>query len=239
MIDSINALLERTQRTLSMERGFTSVAAHELRTPLAGLRAQAQIASTATSQQELQESLTAVMSCVDRVGHLLDQLLDLARVESLTLESGSRPPSVDVERMYNHVMVEYDPIARNRDVRVESKFAAKELPARELGVLLLLRNLVGNAIRYTPAGGGVQVSTERDEDSYTLTVDDSGPGIPPESRQKVFERFQRLGRLDDGGVGLGMSIVQSVVEVHRATIRLLDSPLGGLRVQVRFSATPA
>ena len=110
----------------------------------------------------------------------------------------------------------------------------RRIVAMELGMLLLLRNLLGNAIRYTPAGGQISVSTHRNGDSVTLTVDDSGPGIPPESRGRVFERFDRLGVQGDEGVGLGMSIVQSVVVAHHAMIRLLESPLGGLRVQVHF-----
>ena len=214
MISSINALFERINKTLSLERGFTAVAAHELRTPLAGLRAHAQIAATARSPEELAESLAAVMVGVDRAAHLLDQLLDLARMESVVGDLGS--------------------LASRRGLRIESDFMEERIVAMELGMLLLLRNLLGNAIRYTPTGGRVNVSTRREGAAITLTVDDSGPGIPLESRERVFERFDRLGAIGDEGVGLGMSIVQSVVVAHQAMIRLLESPLGGLRVQVHF-----
>ena len=111
--------------------------------------------------------------------------------------------------------------------------------AMELGMLLLLRNLLGNAIRYTPVGGRVVISTRREGGEIALTVDDSGPGIPVESRARVFERFERLDARGGDGVGLGMAIVQSVVVAHRAIIRLLESPLGGLRVQVRFPSAEA
>ena len=104
-------------------------------------------------------------------------------------------------------------------------------------MLLLLRNLLGNAFRYTPDGGRVVISTQREGAEIALTIDDSGPGIPADSRERVFERFYRLGARGGDGVGLGMSIVQSVVVAHHAIIRLLESPLGGLRVQVRFPAT--
>lgn len=234
MIQSINSLFERINKTLSLERGFTAVAAHELRTPLAGLRAQAQIAATARSPQELAEALAAVMTGVDRAAHLLDQLLDLARMESVASDAERLRKSVDIVQVYENVVSDLGSLASRRGLRLESDFMERRIIAMELGMLLLLRNLMGNAIRYTPAGGQVSVSTHRDSDSITLTVDDSGPGIPPESRGRVFERFDRLGAQGDEGVGLGMSIVQSVVVAHHALIRLLESPLGGLRVQVRF-----
>ena len=234
MITSINALFERINKTLSLERGFTAVAAHELRTPLAGLRAQAQIAATARSPAELAEALALVMVGVDRASHLLDQLLDLARMESVATEADRMRKSVDIAKVYESVVGDLGNLASRRGLRIKSDFMEERIVAMELGMLLLLRNLMGNAIRYTPAGGLVNVSTRREGTTITLTVDDSGPGIPPESRERVFERFDRLGAVGDEGVGLGMSIVQSVVVAHHAMIRLLESPLGGLRVQVHF-----
>jgi signal transduction histidine kinase len=234
MIQSINSLFERINKTLSLERGFTAVAAHELRTPLAGLRAQAPIAATARSPEELAEALASVMTGVDRAAHLLDQLLDLARMESVASDAERLRQSVDIVRVYESVVSDLGSLASRRGLRLESDFMERRIVAMELGMLLLMRNLLGNAIRYTPAGGHVSVSTHRDGDSITLTVDDSGPGIPPESHGRVFERFVRLGAQGDEGVGLGMSIVQSVVVAHQALIRLLESPLGGLRVQVQF-----
>lgn len=234
MIQSINSLFERINKTLSLERGFTAVAAHELRTPLAGLRAQAQIAATARSPQELAEALAAVMTGVDRAAHLLDQLLDLARMESVASDAERLRKSVDVVQVYESVVSDLGSLASRRGLRLESDFMERRIVAMELGMLLLMRNLLGNAIRYTPVGGQISVSTHRESESVTLTVDDSGPGIPPESHGRVFERFERLGAQGDEGVGLGMSIVQSVVIAHHALIRLLESPLGGLRVQVKF-----
>ena len=234
MIGSINALFERINAALSLERGFTAVAAHELRTPLAGLRAQAQIAATAQSPEELAEALTAVMTGVDRASRLLDQLLDLARIESMSNEEERLRTWVDVTRVYESVMTDLGPQAATRELRLNSNFSEGRIQGMELGVVLLMRNLLGNAIRHSPPGGTIAVSTHRGDDSITLTIDDAGPGIAPESRQRVFERFYRLSKTQGDGVGLGMSIVQSVVEAHRAIIQLLESPLGGLRVQVQF-----
>jgi signal transduction histidine kinase len=234
MITSINALFERITVAMSLERGFTAVAAHELRTPLAGLRAQAQIASTATSPEELSESLDAVMTGVDRSARMLDQLLDLARIESMMNEADRLSTWVDVAHVYKNVMSDLAPQAAKRALHMDPQFGEYRIHGMELGVVLLMRNLMANAIRHSPDGGTIAISTQREHDSITLTIDDAGPGIAPEARQQVFERFYRLNKTQGEGVGLGMSIVQSVVEAHRAIIRLLESPLGGLRVQVEF-----
>jgi signal transduction histidine kinase len=234
MIDSINALFERITVAMSLERGFTAVAAHELRTPLAGLRAQAQIAATAQSPEELTESLEAVMTGVDRAARMLDQLLDLARIESMMNEAERLSTWVDVAHVYRGVMSDLAPQAAKRAVRMDPRFDENRIHGMELGVVLLMRNLMANAIRHSPTGGTIAIHTQRELDAVTLTIDDAGPGIAPEARQQVFERFYRLNKAQGEGVGLGMSIVQSVVEAHRAIIQLLESPLGGLRVQVRF-----
>ena len=99
---------------------------------------------------------------------------------------------------------------------------------------MLMRNLIANAVLYCPPGGRVEVSTSVQGEDVILVVDDSGPGIPPAARMHVFERFNRLGRVGVEGVGLGLSIVAQVAQMHRAKVELLDSPLGGLRAQVTF-----
>jgi signal transduction histidine kinase len=239
MIESINALFERINKTLSMERGFTAVAAHELRTPLAAWRAHARVAASARSPEELGEALAAAMAGVDRSAHMIDQLLDLARMESVVSEADRLRKSVDIVQVYADVLNDLGNLATRRGLQLDADFMEDRIVAMELGIVLLLRNLLGNAIRYTPEGGKITVSTRREGEPVTLTVDDSGPGIPPESRVRAFERFDRLGLQSDEGVGLGMSIVQSVVVAHRAMIRLLESPLGGLRVQVQFPRNQA
>jgi two-component system OmpR family sensor kinase len=109
----------------------------------------------------------------------------------------------------------------------------------ELGLQLLLHNLLVNAIRYTPVGGRIEIGCARDSQAILLTVDDSGPGIPASQHAQAFQRFNRLGRVDAHGVGLGLSIVQAVAHAHNAVVHLRESPLGGLRAEVRFPAPPA
>jgi signal transduction histidine kinase len=237
IIQSINTLFERIERTLSLERGFTAVAAHELRTPLAGLRAQAQIAGSASTPEELSEALAAVMLGVDRAAHLLNQLLDLARVDSLSGDPARLAQPIDIRQAFEAVMDDLGQVASKRNLKLSWQFDAPRLHAVDTGLILLLRNALANAFRHTPIGGQVEVSTTAAEDGIVLRIDDSGPGIAEADRERAFERFGRLGASDSDGVGLGMSIIQSVVVAHRAMIRLLHSPLGGLRMEIHFPAT--
>lgn len=239
MIDSINALFNRFRQALTVEREFTAIAAHEMRTPLAGLRAQAQLAtSLAASPHELSAALRGLMSGIDHASHLLDRLLDLARIDGLAAGGGHVLGSVHLETLYRNVMAELGPAAAERDLTLKTRFAVGELPAAELGMYLLMHNLLANAIRFTPAGGRIEIGSARHSQVILLTVDDSGPGIPANQHAEAFQRFNRLGRVDPHGVGLGLAIVQSVAQAHHAVVRLLDSPLGGLRAEVRFPATP-
>ncbi len=236
MIGAINGLLGRIGDAMSVERGFTAVAAHELRSPLAGLRAQAQLASMCTSDGERNEALAAVMQGVDRCSHLLEQLLDLTHSEAL--EPGEKWTEVEIERALEYALADLRREIERRRVRLTVRLEAQRVHAVEWGVVLLLRNLLSNAIRHTPEGSAVEVSSSRQSAGVLLTVDDAGPGIPPALRARAFERFERLGRNDAYGVGLGLSIVRSIVQSQAATIHLVDSPLGGLRVQVLFGSQP-
>jgi signal transduction histidine kinase len=233
-LGAIDMLFARVGRALSSERQFTAVAAHEMRTPLAGLRAHAQLASAARDDAELQESLQAVRSGVDRVSHLLDQLLDLARLDALPAGSVPQRVRVHFSDVYQAAMVDVGLQAFDKRTWVSARFDVEEIYGHRGALSMLLRNLLANAILYSPEGGRVEVCCAAHEGGIALTVDDAGPGIRQADRQNAFERFNRLGQSRVNGVGLGLSIVLSVVELHGARIRLLDSPLGGLRVQVDF-----
>ena len=235
ILQSIDTLFGRVGHALSTERRFTSVAAHEMRTPLAGLRAQSQLASTARDEHERQEALSLVRVGVDRASYLLDQLLDLARIEALPAEGTVAIERVRFVDVCRDVMTDLAPRAEAKGVTVDVQAPADTLPAHRFALSVLLRNLLANAIAHSPAGGRVEVKLAARADAIELTVDDAGPGIAPAHRERAFERFERLGQTRAQGVGLGLSIVLSVVELHRAQIRLLDSPLGGLRVLVIFA----
>lgn len=240
MLDSINGFISRAGHALSTERGFTAVAAHEMRTPLAGIRARAQMAMKAASPREASDSLRLLIESVDHASHLQTQLLDLARADVLASDQG--PVSihlVDLRDVYQAVLSDLGHVASERNLVLTERFEVFEVRAARLSIHLLMHNLLSNAIRYTPQGGQIEISSTGNGDTATLTVDDSGPGIPKNQREQAFERFNRLGRFDELGVGLGLSIVQSVALAHRTAVQLLESPLGGLRVQVRFKPQAA
>jgi two-component system OmpR family sensor kinase/two-component system sensor histidine kinase QseC len=235
---SLETMFQRVRNAISVERRFTSVAAHEMRTPLAGLRAQAQLACSANDPGETQDALNSVIVGVDRAAHLLNQLLDIAKIETLSKESSLEFREVWFNDVYAQLLVDLERSARERGIVLTHDFAADCVWAQPLGMLLVMRNLLANAILYSPRGGTVHVSTRAQDEAVVLTVDDSGPGIPPQDREHAFERFNRLGATSSHGVGLGLAIVLMVVEWHGAKVTLLDSPLGGLRSQVTFQLGP-
>jgi signal transduction histidine kinase len=235
VIDAMNSLFLRTGNAISMEQRFTSMAAHELRTPWAGIRAQAQLARTAQTEGELQSALQALIRGVDRASHVFDQLFDLARLESMGNDITSKFQVVKVSTSFQQVLEEVRSLAESKEVTVASRFVAEEVRGIDFIIYLMLRNLVSNAILYAPKGGRVDVFTQEQGQHLILTVDDSGKGIPTHAREKAFERFNRLDQHGADGVGLGLSIVAQVVSLLRAKIQLLDSPLGGLRVQVTLN----
>jgi signal transduction histidine kinase len=241
MIASINKLFARIEHTLSQERGFTATAAHELRTPLAALRLQAQVASRAKNETDRNQALNALMECVDRASYLLDQLLTLARLDDLLTKSAQHKP-IAMQRLFDQMMLDIGPQAALKDIRFRAQFNVPHIHAIESALSMMLRNLISNAVRYTPRGGSIIVSTSQVADGIILTVEDSGPGIAREERERVFERFYRLthGRASStDGVGLGLTIVRSVALAHKASIALNDSSLGGLKVSVTFPLAEA
>lgn len=234
ILRSMDTLFERMGQALNAERRFTSMAAHEMKTPLAGIRAQAQLAARADTMQDSQEALGALIVGVDRSAHMLDQLLDIARIETISCAGDVALRPVDLAAVVRDVSEDLAPLAAARNAVVMADLQARRVHGHGFGLYLAVRNLMVNAIRHGHEHVQVRVSVSRQGDDVVLHVDDSGPGISPTDRQKAFERFNRLGLQHSEGVGLGLSIVLMVVELHAARIQLLDSPLGGLRVQIAF-----
>ncbi|MFO1328947.1 MAG: ATP-binding protein [Rubrivivax sp.] len=233
---TLNDHLVRAAERLSRESGFTALAAHELRTPLAALRMQAQVALRAPDAARRDAQLRALLATVDRCDHLIGQLLTLARLEQ---EAGARAP-VDLRALVATVLDELEGQhpGRAQAIEVDGPPAMVDGWAFALGVLL--RNLLDNALTHAGASAEVRVQLAAHAGGVELCVDDAGPGIAPEARARAGERFVRLGGATGGrGVGLGLSIVRAVAAAHGADVELLDSPLGGLRVRVRFAAPAA
>ncbi len=233
MVAAVNHLFGRIERAFHHERGFTAVAAHEMRTPLAALRVQAQVAIRCRDAADRTEALRDLMLNVDRCAHLLDQLLTLARLDDVESVNARKRP-VRVADITAEALADVSAEAERRDIDISTSLAAAEISADPFGLQTLLRNLVANAVRYSPEGGQVRIESRREGDAVVLRVDDSGPGIAEADRERAFDRFQRLRQDRSGGVGLGLSIVQTVVKAHGATIRLGVAALGGLSVEVRL-----
>lgn len=233
MAAALNRLLMQVNQLLDQEKRFIADAAHELRTPLAVLRIHAQNALEAPDAGDRDEALRQLAGGVDRATRVVAQLLTLARLDpnSVRLSMGN----LDLLAFLRGELAELTPLALNRqqDLILEAGEGGNyQLIADAPSLGILLQNLISNAVQYTPAGGCIQVHLLADAQALVLQVQDSGPGVPANMRERLFERFFRLG--EGQGAGLGLSIVRRVVELHQGSISLEDSPLGGLQVSVRL-----
>jgi two-component system, OmpR family, sensor kinase len=230
---SLNALLARLDSALGAQRRFTADAAHELRTPLAALKLQLDVARRASDQPARTAAYDDLDAGVERAAHLVDQLLTLARIEPEAL--ATRAVDCDLAEIAKETIVARGALAAKRHIDLG---LARETPVRVRGdpasLAILLSNLLDNALRYTPEGGKIDVALDNDGGRAVLTVVDNGPGIPPEERARVFDRFFR-GDDREPGSGLGLSIVKRIADAHHAAIEL-DAPErgNGLVVTVRF-----
>jgi signal transduction histidine kinase len=235
---ALNGLLARHAEVLSRERRFTADAAHELRTPLAALRAQAQVAARAASDGERRRALDKLQVSIDRTAHLISQLLALAR-----LEPGSDLGTGQVmhPRAVVDLVVEgLAQAARDKRVSIAVLGGVDHLIGSSEALYLLVRNLLENSIRNVGQGGHVALEVKQVADTVVLTVSDDGPGIPSEERARAFQRFYRVPGGASGGSGLGLSIVARVVQLLGGSIELAAPPSGtGLLVTVRLPAQPA
>lgn len=232
LVDSLNGLLTRLDNALENERRFTADAAHELRTPLAALKIQAQVAQRSTLEDERRHALRQVVEGVDRATHMVEQLLTLAR-----LDPGAAPPRMEnlaLRALAVECAATLAPQAMDKSVEISVAEGAASVVGHAAMLAILLRNLVDNAIRYTPSGGWVRLEVRQEATQAVLEVCDSGAGIPPEERAQVVRRFYRVLGSGEEGSGLGLSIVQRIAELHGATVALGQSAAGGLAVRVSF-----
>ena len=237
LVAALNELLGRLRAALERERAFMADAAHELRTPLTALHLQVGMLTRASSEGEREAAMSTLAAGVQRAIHLVEQMLVLARQEP---RADSPRVPVRLDELARGIVAELVPLADAGHIDLG---VAAAQPATITGdpdaVRTLLRNLVDNAVRYTPAGGRVDVTAESTPGSARLTVTDDGPGIPPEERTRVFDRFHRRAGTAPPGSGLGLAIVKAIAEAHGATVSLAPGPSGkGLAVTVVFPAQP-
>jgi len=233
LIEALNAYMERVRAQMAAQRRFIANAAHQLRTPLALLSTQASYALRETAADQRQEALVALQASSGKLARLAEQLLTLSRAEP-----GSRRPRadrIDLTEAARHVLETQAPAAIKRDIDLGLE---ENGPVPVIGDGTMLRemivNLVDNALRYSRPGGSVTVRLATQDGIAELTVSDAGPGIPPEEREHVFERFYRLAGSAEEGSGLGLAIVREVVENAGGSVTLGDAAAGGLKVEVRL-----
>jgi two-component system OmpR family sensor kinase len=244
LVQALNGLLLRLGQTLAAQRTFIADAAHELRTPLTAVHLQAQLAERATTDAERRKALADLKSGLERATRLSEQLLTLARAEPGVDGGEVTSQAIDLAVLAREVIEELAPLAAHRgiDLGLSEAREARVRGDRE-ALRTLLSNLVDNALRYTGAGGRVDVATGPDGERVALLVRDNGPGIAPEERTRVFDRFYRGPPAGDAGVrgsGLGLAIVKRIADRYGATIELGPGIDGvGLGVSVRFPAAAA
>ncbi len=236
MIEALNGLFLRVHNALENERRFTANAAHEMRTPLAALKTQAQAAQLDADNKKFMPFLSNIINGVDRATHLLEQLLTLARADAQQSEIVLQQQA-DLHVVTLNAVSAMSEQARESEIDLKMEDATGPIYIRGDGdaISILLRNLIDNAIRYTPAGGEVVVKLEQDKSSVRLVVADTGKGVPPEMQAIMFQRFQRGASNGAQGSGLGLSIVKQITDLHRADISITDRADGhGLIVTITF-----
>lgn len=237
LVGEMNGLLTRLSDAWDALTHFTADAAHELRSPLAALRLQAQSLQRAPDDATRAIATERLLAGIDRATRLVEQLLALARQEGAG--EGAELVSLDLTALARNALADAEPEAARHAIALtlDAPTAHVVLRADEAALAVLLRNLLGNALRHTPPGGQVRVGVREEASVIDLTVEDSGPGIAPDERARVLDRFYRVPGTPGHGSGLGLAIVRAIAERHGAALTLDASPtLGGLRVMLRWPA---
>ncbi|MBI5331510.1 MAG: sensor histidine kinase N-terminal domain-containing protein [Betaproteobacteria bacterium] len=236
LIDALNTLLARLGATLENERRFTADAAHELRTPLAALKIQAEVARASEPGADQRHALNQVVTGVDRATRLVEQLLRLARLDPLQGLAGAQPTAL-------HSLLEEVAGEASERARARGQSVGIHLPDAPIAVLgdadmlrVALRNLLENALRYTPAGGEIEVGAGRMHGAPRLWVADNGPGVAQEELARLSERFYRGSEVTAEGSGLGLAIVQRIAELHGARLVLANRAAGGFEAALAWNA---
>ncbi|HMQ72511.1 MAG TPA: ATP-binding protein, partial [Rubrivivax sp.] len=255
LVAAINDLLQRLDRSMTTQRQFLADAAHQLKTPLAGLRMQAELAERQIDRGEgdaltLKHALQQIALSSQRSAHMVNQLLAMARAENRDA-AAVRADDVDLAELTVDTVRDFVPLAL--DKRIDLGYEGPERGAMLRGQPVLLReavrNLVDNALRYTPAGGTVtaRVTTDPFGQVLVLQVEDNGPGIPPAERESVFRPFYRALGTEVDGSGLGLSIVREIASQHGAALTVDDAqpaarargePSPGALFTLRFPLQP-
>jgi two-component system OmpR family sensor kinase len=235
LVQELNLLFGRVKTAFETQQHFVADAAHELRTPLAALKLQVQSLERSDNPEARMVAVRRLTAGIERATRLVEQLLVLARQEA-SATGGVARREVDLAEMARRAVADLVGLAQAKGVDLglyQAEAASVEGQPEALGILL--RNLVDNAVKYTPGGGTVDISVRKVAGAVQLAVEDSGPGIPPEERERVFDRFYRVPGSEAAGSGLGMAIIKAIADRHGAKLTLGQSErLGGLCATVTF-----
>ncbi|XYJ11726.1 ATP-binding protein [Telluria sp. B2] len=240
LVHELNLLFGRVKTAFDAQQHFVADAAHELRTPLAALRLQAQSLDRADTPEARKTAVARLTAGIDRATRLVEQLLVLARQEASAADGAACRP-VDLAELVRRTVGDLAGLAQAKQIDLGLQHADEvSIEGQPDALHILLRNLVENAVKYTPGGGTVDIAVRHEKDAAVVIVEDSGPGIPPEERERVFDRFYRVAGSEAAGSGLGLAIIKAIAERHGATLKLDKSErLGGLAALVRFPAAKA
>jgi len=225
----VNELLVRLSLALDAKRHFVADASHQLRTPIAALQAEAEMALRSSDPSE---SLKRIVAGTRRIAHLAHQLLTLSRLEPQQIYS---PKIIDLAELTRDAAERWMPLAMQRNIDLGFELSQAKVMGDPVWLEELANNLIDNALRYTPCGGVVTVRCGSTANHTSWEVEDSGPGIPTEEHERIFERFYRLNTTSVDGCGLGLSIVREIARNHNASIAIEEGPnLGGALFRVTF-----
>jgi len=240
LVHELNLLFGRVRTAFDAQQNFVADAAHELRTPLAALRLQTQSLDRAADPEARKVAVGRLTAGIDRATRLVEQLLVLARQEASAANGVATRP-VDLAELARRTVGDLVGLAQAKDVDLGLQHADQaSIDGQPDALHILLRNLVENAVKYTPSGGTVDIAVRAEKDKVDVVVEDSGPGIPPEERERVFDRFYRVAGSEAAGSGLGLAIIKAIAERHGATLKLDKSArLGGLAATVSFTLVRA
>jgi two-component system OmpR family sensor kinase len=237
LVHELNLLFGRVKTAFEAQQNFVADAAHELRTPLAALKLQAVSLERADSFDARQVAIGRLTAGIERATRLVEQLLVLARQEA-SAAGGSlpQPQPVQLAELARRTVGDLVGVAQHKGVDLGLQHADEaSVNGQPDALTILMRNLVDNAVKYTPQGGTVDVAVRSGSDGTAIVVEDSGPGIALEERERVFDRFYRIAGSEAAGSGLGLAIVKAIAERHGATLTLGQSErLGGLSAVVAF-----
>jgi len=225
LVGSFNDMLARLARTIEMQKRFIADAAHQMKTPLAGMRMQSELALRQVDPSEIHRSLEQLAQSSESATRLVNQLLALARAENQP-HAGLAFEEIDLAKLARATVQDWvqASFAHRIDLGLEPPDEEVNIAGNAMMLRELLSNLIDNALRYTPQGGSVTVRARRDGEQALLEVEDTGPGIAPNERAHVFERFYRILGSNVQGSGLGLAIVREIAQQHGAEIDIFNNP---------------